>query len=197
MFLDLATLEPHEDQWAYLSTLGRMTPREVTSRSQPGWAGHRRELRSTGSSSLARRRPGPQFPPVIHARLGAGIRLEQPELTPALLATLKHAASMPNPLFYERQRLRISTWDMPRFLRSFDETLDGGLILPRGLTDKVTSLVEQAGSRLEITDERDPGTTQEFTFTATLDHRATARLPTRSPAMTWVCSSPRPAPARR
>jgi hypothetical protein len=30
VFLDLARLEPHEDQWAYLSTLGRMTPREVT-----------------------------------------------------------------------------------------------------------------------------------------------------------------------
>jgi hypothetical protein len=30
VFLDLASLEQHEDQWAYLSTLGRMTPREVT-----------------------------------------------------------------------------------------------------------------------------------------------------------------------
>ena len=29
MFLDLETLEPHEDQWAYLSTLGRMTPHEL------------------------------------------------------------------------------------------------------------------------------------------------------------------------
>ena len=106
--------------------------------------------------------------PVIHARLGAGIRLEQSELTPAFLATLKHAASMKNPLFYERQRLRISTWGLPQFLRSFEETLDGGLILPRGLTGKVTSLVEQAGSRLEITDERDQGTAQELTFTAIL-----------------------------
>jgi hypothetical protein len=105
---------------------------------------------------------------VIHARLGAGIRLEQPELTPAFLATLKHAASMKNPLFYERQRLRISTWGMPQFLRSFEETLDGGLILPRGLVDKVTSLVEQAGSRPEMTDERNQGTAREFTFTATL-----------------------------
>jgi superfamily II DNA or RNA helicase len=110
----------------------------------------------------------PEFPPVIHTRLGAGIRLEQPELTPAFLATLKHAASMKNPLFYERQRLRISTWQVPQFLRSFEETLDGGLILPRGLVDKVTSLVEQAGSRLEMTDERDQGTAREFTFTATL-----------------------------
>src|SRR5262249_17472077 len=29
VFLDLATLEPHEDQWAYLSSLGRMSPREL------------------------------------------------------------------------------------------------------------------------------------------------------------------------
>ena len=29
VFLDLETLEPHKDQWAYLSTLGRMTPHEV------------------------------------------------------------------------------------------------------------------------------------------------------------------------
>jgi hypothetical protein len=42
------------------------------------------------------------------------------------------AASTPNPLFYERQRRWISTWGVPRFLQSFGETLDGGLILPRG-----------------------------------------------------------------
>lgn len=29
VFLDLATLEPHEDQWAYLSSLGRLSPGEV------------------------------------------------------------------------------------------------------------------------------------------------------------------------
>jgi hypothetical protein len=107
-------------------------------------------------------------PPVVHARLDAGIRVEQGELTPALLATLKRAASMPNPLFYERQRRRASTWDTPRFLCSFDETLDGGLILPRGLTETVAALTEQAGSRLERTDKRAAGEKQEFTFSASL-----------------------------
>jgi hypothetical protein len=29
VFLDLGSLEPHEDQWAYLSSLHRLSPREV------------------------------------------------------------------------------------------------------------------------------------------------------------------------
>ncbi len=132
VFLDTATMEPCEDQWAFLSTLGRMTPREAVA------AANRAGRVTVGSgveriSAAASTKTRPECPPVIHARLGPGIRLEQSELTPVLLTTLKRAASMPNPLFYERQRLRISTWGIPRFLQSFDETLDGGLTLPRGL----------------------------------------------------------------
>ena len=76
---------------------------------------------------------------VIQARLGAGIRLEQSELTPGLGATLRHATSMRNPVFDERQRMPASTWNVPRFLHSFDEIIDGGLILPRGPADTVAS----------------------------------------------------------
>jgi superfamily II DNA or RNA helicase len=167
VFLDLATLEPDEDQWAFLSSLGRMSPREVAR------AADRAGQVSLGTAVDRLSVPGstktrPPAPAMIHANLGAGIRLDQVELTPALLATFKHAASMPNPLFYERQRRRISTWAMPRFLQSFDETLDGGLILPRGLRHTVASLAEQAGSRLEVTDGRAMGTAQEFTFAVAL-----------------------------
>ena len=90
-------------------------------------------------------------------------------MPPALLATLKHAASMPNPVFYERQRRRASTWDTPRFLRNYDETLTGDLLVPRGLHDRLAALVEQAGSRLDLTDERTDGETQTFEFAAELD----------------------------
>jgi superfamily II DNA or RNA helicase len=167
VFLDLSNLEPHQDQWAFLSTLGRMSPREVTrgaDRAGQVAVGVAVDRIAVPGATKTR----PPAPAVIHARLDASIRVNQAQLTPALLTTLKHAASMPNPLFYERQRRRISTWGVPRFLQSFDETLDGALILPRGLRDTVTSLADQAGSRLEITDDRARGAAQEYTFTATL-----------------------------
>jgi superfamily II DNA or RNA helicase len=167
VFLDLATLEPYEDQWAYLSSLSRMSRREVAraaERAATVSVGARVDRLMTPTSSKVK----PQPVPLIRARLGAGIRLEIADLTPSLLATLKHAASMPNPLFYERQRRRASTWDVPRFLRSFDETLDGGLILPRGLADTAGRMVEQAGSGLVTTDDRTSGDAVHFRFTATL-----------------------------
>ena len=64
--------------------------------------------------------------------------------------------------------MQAATWNNPRFLHSYDETVDGGLILPRGTLDTVASLAAQAGSRLDVTDERTPGTQQEFAFTAML-----------------------------
>ena len=89
-------------------------------------------------------------------------------MPPALTSTLKHAASMANPAFYERQRRRASTWNVPRFLFSYEEAVDGALTLPRGLLDRVDSLVRQAGSRLEVTDESQPGQAQSFVCAATL-----------------------------
>ena len=128
----------------------------------------------------------PAAVPVIRVRLGAGIRLEQSELTPGLAATLRHAASMRNPLFYERQRMRASTWNVPRFLHSFDETIDGGLILPRGLLATVAALAEEAGSRLEITDERSAGSGQKFTFSGTLTDLAARGRQRPGPIMSKV-----------
>ncbi|MFP5072728.1 TOTE conflict system archaeo-eukaryotic primase domain-containing protein [Pseudonocardia nantongensis] len=174
VFLDLATMEPHEDQWAYLSSLNRLSPREVdrlagSVRPVQVGAAVARLNRATAS------RTQPQPSPVVHAKISAGISVDMGEMTPAVLATLKHAASMSNPAFYDRQRRRFSTWGVPRFLLSFDETLDNRLVLPRGLVDLVSGVVREAGSTLEVVDDRASGTGQSFELTAMLrDDQASA-----------------------
>jgi hypothetical protein len=167
VFLNLENLEPHQDQWSYLSTLGRMTPKEVSrAADKAGRVPAGREVTRLAAPVSTKIRP--EAATVVRTRLGAGIRVELADMTPALAASLRHAASMHNPQFYEKQRMRASTWDIPRFLQFFDETIDGGLIVPRGMLTTVTELAAQAGSMLDLADERVAGTTQAFTCSAVL-----------------------------
>ncbi len=167
VFLDLATLEPCSDQWAFLSTVDRLSPGEAQRVA-------RQAKRATVGNDVAAlirseaTKVHPPLPTVVHAELSAGLRLAVAELPPAALSTFKHAASMANPKFYELQRLRKSTWDTPRFVRGYDITVDDHLVLPRGLRHTVTSIVERAGSRLALADVRNPGVEIDVSFTAEL-----------------------------
>lgn len=96
---------------------------------------------------------GPEPPPVIDAQIAGMLSLRRAGLPPALVAGLKHLASLANPEFYEKERMRFSTWDTPRFIRCYREDLEW-LHLARGLLDQVTELVAGAGSRLDLTDRR-------------------------------------------
>ncbi len=168
VFLDLATLEPHEDPWIYLSSLPRVTPAELTR------VASRLGAVRTGSGVDKVVKPSATkidvpVPRSVDVELGGTLRVKAASLPPALLATLRHAASMPNPAFYDRERRRQSTWDTPRFLRLYDETVEGDLLLPRGMHDRLAVLLERAGSSLVVTaDLRSAGSPQEFHCSATL-----------------------------
>jgi superfamily II DNA or RNA helicase len=175
LFLDPATLEPHEDQWAYLSTLDRLSPANAERLAR------RAKGLTVGTDVAAMSRSDatrvhPSLPATVNAELGAGLSLDSSQLTPAALATFKHAASMANPKFYELQRLRKSTWDTPRYVRGYDITMDDRLVLPRGLRHTITNIVEQAGSRLAVTDNRNPGAEIDVAFTADLSTKQGAAV---------------------
>ncbi|HET6911710.1 MAG TPA: DEAD/DEAH box helicase family protein [Mycobacteriales bacterium] len=168
VFLDVATLEPHEDPWRFLSSLPRLTPREL------GRAVSRLGGVRVGSS-VDRVQPATAtkinlpVPQTVNVTLGSRIEISTAGMPPTLLATLRHAASMRNPLFYDRERRRQSTWDTPRFLRLYDETLDGDLLLPRGLDERLDKLLRSVGSSMRIAaDNRAAGTPHAFAFAATL-----------------------------
>jgi superfamily II DNA or RNA helicase len=161
LFLDPATLEPFDDQWAYLSSIARLSHKEVAAlaRTLPDpQFGHRvRRLQLPTSSKIV-----PRPAAIIRATFAARLTLTANDLGPAMIAAVKHAASIRNPEFDARQRARRSTWDTPRFLYSYDETADGDLVLPRGLYGLLTELVDSAGSTLRIEDMRVSGERHEL-----------------------------------
>ena len=150
VFLDPTTMRPWPDQWAFLSSVARLTRESAKTLAEslrPVDAGPALTL-----ADLARA-AGPPPPASIRARLGAMLSIERSGLPPAVIAALKHLASIHNPVFYEKQRMRFSTWDTPRFIRCYQEDLEW-IHLPRGLVERVVELVAGLGSRLEVTDVR-------------------------------------------
>jgi superfamily II DNA or RNA helicase len=167
LFLDPATLEPFDDQWAYVSSIARLSHKEVAAlaRTLPDpQFGHRvRRLQLPTSSKIV-----PRPAAIIRATFAARLTLTANDLGPAMIAAVKHAASIRNPEFDARQRARRSTWDTPRFLYSYDATVDGDLVLPRGLYGLLTELVDSAGSTLRIDDMRVTGERHELSCSTQL-----------------------------
>lgn len=168
VYLDLTTLEPYDDPWSYLSSLPRLTPAELT-RAVTRLGTLRTGSRVDKVVKPSATRIDVPVPRSVDVELGSTILVKAASLPPALLATLRHAASMPNPAFYDRERRRQSTWDTPRFLRLYDETIEGDLRLPRGMHDRLAALLQRAGSSLVVTaDLRSAGSPQEVHCSATL-----------------------------
>jgi superfamily II DNA or RNA helicase len=90
---------------------------------------------------------------VIRSQLAGRLSIERAGLPPAVVAALKHFGSIANPDFYEKQRMRFSTWDTPRFISCYGEDLEW-LHLPRGLTERIVELLAGLGSTVEIEDRR-------------------------------------------
>ncbi|MHB8671090.1 MAG: TOTE conflict system archaeo-eukaryotic primase domain-containing protein [Acidimicrobiales bacterium] len=166
LFLDRTTLEPHPDQWAFLACLPRLSPEAVTS-----LAASVGQVGTGPDASTYRRPPGrieaPKAPMSIRATAAAMLAIDRIGVPPALLSALKHAASLHNPDFYEKERLRFSTWNTPRFIRCYQETLDQ-LLLPRGVRCRAEALVSEASSRLDIAEAFPAPEPADFKLEATL-----------------------------
>jgi len=70
-----------------------------------------------------------------------------------VIARLKKTSSFANPEFYKLQRMRMQTYPNPRFIFS-GEIRPGSLLLPRGILDKATKILQEVGASVVIRDER-------------------------------------------
>ncbi|MBI4528074.1 MAG: hypothetical protein HY695_30130 [Deltaproteobacteria bacterium] len=146
-----AELHPYPDQWAFLSQIRRLTPAQLEASLQiippvtvgPG---------STGLTSPAIRRRHPA-PKEIRCTLGATLSIEKSGIPSWLLFQVKQPALLHNPQFYERQKLRLSTWRIPSFIKCYEEDASH-IHLPRGTLENLREIAKAAGSQLSLTDVR-------------------------------------------
>jgi len=169
LFVDMITWEPYQDQWEYLSRLDRMTPRQVAAVARRDKIVVGSDIKHLEKSPVTAIHPQP--PARIRAVLDSRLVIRDEGLTPELSAALRHSATIHNPLFYEAQRARRSTWKIPRFIQGFDVAVNGDLILPRGLRGQASDLIAQAGSELACEDERTQGSELNVSFLGELDER--------------------------
>ena len=168
VFVDPVTWKPYPDQFAYLSQTGRLTPDQVTE-----LAGRLGPVKAGPSPAASDLGPGPRrkdlgkAPARVEARLDAMLEIAAVGLPSQLLAALKHAASFHNPEFYRRQKMRRSTWGVPRLVCCFDATDPDWLKVPRGLVGEAAGLIAAAGGSLELISEppAPPPVTVRFTGT--------------------------------
>lgn len=149
-FLDPATLKPWPDQWRFLASVTRLDHAGVEQRIEylPPI-----EVGPDAMRRAQRRRNEPAPPERVICTLGTQLSMERSGLPPSLVSSLKHAAMLHNPVWHQRMKLRLSTHDVPRYVRCYREDI-AHLHLPRGLLDRARTLIEDAGSSIRLVDSR-------------------------------------------
>lgn len=166
VFLD-HSLEPHPDQWALLAGVPRLDRSDLqravrrAADRQFGVLGVADEAEHPDEPWRAQPRlpspiPGP-FPESVQAVLAQQLYVDRAGLHPRLYDRIRRLAAFANPVFYERQRLRLSTALVPRVIACATEH-PNHLGLPRGCLDDLRELIGGLGITLQLDDRRSSGT---------------------------------------
>ena len=176
VFVD-ESLEPHSDQWAFLASIQRMSPRDIEpaiiramgNRDPVGvayvedegdaepWKGRDTRLHKLTC-------PLPAFLRITLANL---VYFEKSELPQPLANQLVRLAAFQNPEFYKAQAMRMSVWNKPRII-GCAQNFPKHIALPRGCLDAALELLEENGITAEFQDERFAGDPIDVSFLGTL-----------------------------
>ncbi len=91
------------------------------------------------------------------------IAIRLSELPGKIINKLKKIATFANPKYFEAQRMRFSTWNIPKYIFCGDNDSEF-IYLPRGVINKVKFLLEDNGFDVILTDQRNISDPMEFSF---------------------------------
>jgi superfamily II DNA or RNA helicase len=160
---------PYDDQWAYLSEIGRLSRNELLSLVAEAatvgqiFAVH---LPSTEEDDKpwtalpSRRVKEPAIegvlPELVEVVLGNLVYIDRSDLPPVLVNRIARLAAFQNPEFYTAQAMRLSTFGKPRVI-SCAKLFSKHIALPRGCLDDLIRLFEDVGVKAKLRDERQQG----------------------------------------
>lgn len=170
VFVD-ENLAPHAGQWGFLRSLPQITPIELARMiDQPdGLADAARDPHAPWCPrvSIPARLASASMPALVSATLADRLYVDRGEIPPALLDAIRRIAVFANPVFAERQAMRLSTALTPRVIACFED-LPLHIALPRGCARPLRDLLGELGIELALDDRRLGGTPLKLAFTGAL-----------------------------
>ena len=160
---------PYDDQWAYLSTIRRLSRGELMSIVAEATASGQiigvrlpstEEDDEPWAALPSRRSKEPpiegEFPGSVEVVLGNQVYIDRLKLPPALVNRIARLAAFQNPEFYAAQAMRLPTFGKPRII-SCSELFSKHVALPRGCLDDLLSLLGDVGIVAALRDDRQGG----------------------------------------
>lgn len=169
VFVD-ADLRPYDDQWAYLSSLPRLSAEAVSRIVEAAeLSGRVLGVRMPMDDELAdkpwkmppSRRSTPRrlnapIPQTVKVTVADQIYIDRSDLPSTMIAQLVRLAAFQNPEFYRAQAMRLPTFGKPRIV-SCAELHPRHVALPRGCFDEVDGFLSDNSAAHEIDDLREDG----------------------------------------
>ena len=166
---------PYPDQWAFLSSLPKITPEQLEECLQKMCRnGDMGELADVTEDQAPWKRKRTRqrlmcgdFPLQATLAVSNLIYLEKNGFSQKALNSIKRLAAFPNPEFRSKQAMRLPVYGTPRVLNCGYED-DDYIGIPRGCMDTLAELLEQHGVPFVIKDLRCVGRPIDVSFNGTL-----------------------------
>jgi hypothetical protein len=155
-------LEPHQDQWLYLASVPRIAPDLLDELIAQSDQDETLAVRSPTEDAhvpwrpprtLRQRLREAPMPEIVAATLADRLYVDRSALPPALAHAIKRLATFSNPMFLERQRMRMSVARTPRMIGCFEDLVQH-IAIPRGCLREAEALLAEFNVRVELQDAR-------------------------------------------
>jgi superfamily II DNA or RNA helicase len=177
-FID-ENLESYADQWVYLASIRKMELSEIenllTLLCEGNGLGELGSLEKTEESlfkpwesrRVEKELEKEDFPEILTIIEANQLYVPKEQISPQALNRIKRLAAFQNPVFYKTQKMRMSTYGIPRIIHSLSET-EEYIGIPRGCRSSLIDLLESSNVKYVFDDKRNKGRQINVCFKGTL-----------------------------